>query len=131
VAPDRAQEFMAIYKNVEKHMIPTCGRMDLNTREKFRAIKTRLSADVDRHVNTFSLTSQCQNLIKNMQQKLPLELREMVYKYLLQGSVVEITNTDLGLHNPPTETEPRLPTTRLAKIGMYEYLRDVRIPSTA
>jgi hypothetical protein len=121
MASGRVQEFMALYNNVKEHRIPTYGWMELNTREKFRAIKTRLSADVDRHVNTLSIAPQCQYLIKNMQHKLPLELRKMVYEYLLRGSVVEITNTNLDLDSRSTKTKPRLPAMRLAKIGMYKY----------
>jgi hypothetical protein len=85
------------------------GSENRDARDKLRGMKAHLNADIDHHINTFTVTPQCVAAIKNMQHMLPPELREMVYGILLQDSEVPIASTDLNPNIDLQASEPEFP----------------------
>jgi hypothetical protein len=125
VAPNRAKEYLAIPNDSRKiSRVTVYGSENRDARDKLRGIKARLNADIDHHVNTFTVTPQCLAAIKNMQHMLPPELREMVYDILLQDSEVPIVSTDLNLNIDLQASEPefRFPSTLLASFDYAHIL---------
>jgi hypothetical protein len=100
------------------------GSENRDARDKLRGIKASLNADIDHHINTFTVTPQCLAAIKNMQHMLPPELREMVYDILLQDSEVPIFSADLNLNIDPQASDPefRFPGTLLANFDYAHIL---------
>jgi hypothetical protein len=94
-------------------------RPNIGMLANLRKTKTRLSAEVDHHINTFTISSRCLSLVEDMHNMLPLELRSMIYKLLLQGSEVQILSTDLDKY--ASETQSRFSSKILQQCASLEY----------
>jgi hypothetical protein len=65
-------------------------------RENVRNVRARMNADVNWHITVKVLALRYFALCEAMQEKLPRELRDSVYGYLSDDSVIEISQLDLS-----------------------------------
>ncbi|KAH7381431.1 hypothetical protein DE146DRAFT_760863 [Phaeosphaeria sp. MPI-PUGE-AT-0046c] len=77
-------------------------------RQRLATIRSGLSARIDEHLDTTIFGPRCQAFCRQMYQKLPLEMREVVYGYLFPNSKIRVSSSYLKVPPRPSE-EPYFP----------------------